>query len=229
MEPIAGTSGVHPQKPKYESIEVQVEVQDEMEPIAGTSGVHPQKPKYESIEVQRSMMEVYRRKRAVFAYLVYKNYLKRTERRFWEHPLVAKRFLQAMVTGHGILKSYLQRFEIINDATCSCLQEAQTVDHVIYRCRKLQQQRDIFRHQIDHGWATHAPKVLKVLEREKGRRRQPQQLEVVCSFAAKVTVRSAAHAVVVVAGGRGAAAAAAAAVVVVVVVVVVVIVVVVVG
>lgn len=43
-------------------------------------------------------MEVYRRKRAVFAYLVYKNYLKRTERRFWEHPLVAKRFLQGTFT-----------------------------------------------------------------------------------------------------------------------------------
>ncbi|KAJ4436410.1 hypothetical protein ANN_19043 [Periplaneta americana] len=47
---------------------------------------------------QRSMMEVYRRKRAVFAYLVYKNYLKRTERGFWEHPLVAKRLLQCTFT-----------------------------------------------------------------------------------------------------------------------------------
>ncbi|KAJ4436411.1 hypothetical protein ANN_19044 [Periplaneta americana] len=47
---------------------------------------------------QRSMMEVYRRKRAVFAYLVYKNYLKRTERGFWEHPLVAKRLLQGTFT-----------------------------------------------------------------------------------------------------------------------------------
>ncbi|KAJ4428469.1 hypothetical protein ANN_24506 [Periplaneta americana] len=51
-------------------------------------------PNYKFLVVDRSMMEVYRRKRAVFAYLVYKNYLKRTERRFWEHPLVAKRFLQ---------------------------------------------------------------------------------------------------------------------------------------
>ncbi|KAJ4425905.1 hypothetical protein ANN_27531 [Periplaneta americana] len=39
-----------------------------------------------------------RRKRAVFVYLVYKNYLKRTERRFWEHPLAAKRFLQGTFT-----------------------------------------------------------------------------------------------------------------------------------
>ncbi|KAJ4445861.1 hypothetical protein ANN_12546 [Periplaneta americana] len=36
-----------------------------------------------------------------------------------------------------------------------------------------------------HGWATRAHKVLKNLEREKDRRSQPQQLQVVCSFAAK--------------------------------------------
>ncbi|KAJ4437965.1 hypothetical protein ANN_13904 [Periplaneta americana] len=41
-----------------------------------------------------------------------------------------------------------------------------------------------------HGWATRAPKVLNNLEREKGRRSQPQQLQVVCNFAAKATVRS---------------------------------------
>ena len=54
----------------------------------------------------------------------------------------------AMVTGHGILKSYLHRFRIVNDPTCSCLQEAQTVDHLIYRCQKLQHQRDILRQQV---------------------------------------------------------------------------------
>lgn len=43
-------------------------------------------------------MDVYRRKRAVFAYIVYKNYLKHTERRFWEHPLVAKRLLKGTFT-----------------------------------------------------------------------------------------------------------------------------------
>ena len=56
--------------------------------------------------------------------------------------------LAAIVTGHGILKSYLHRFRIIHDATCSCLQEFQTVDHLIYRCGKLQHQRDILRQQI---------------------------------------------------------------------------------
>ncbi|KAJ4426730.1 hypothetical protein ANN_26529 [Periplaneta americana] len=40
------------------------------------------------------------------------------------------------------------------------------------------------------GWATRAPKVQKNLETGKGRRSQPQQLQVVCSFAAKATVRS---------------------------------------
>lgn len=73
--------------------------------------------------------------------------------RLRQNRIIMTPSIAAMVTGHGILKSYLQRFRIINDATCSCLQEAQTVDHVIYRCRKLQQQRDIFRHQIvmNHG------------------------------------------------------------------------------
>jgi hypothetical protein len=47
--------------------------------------------------------------------------------------------LAAMTTGHGKNKSYLHRFGIIDDPTCSCLKAAQTVDHLIYDCEKLQQ------------------------------------------------------------------------------------------
>lgn len=49
--------------------------------------------------------------------------------------------LTAIMTGHGKNKSYLHRFEIIDDPTCSCLKAAQTVDHLIYDCEKLQQPR----------------------------------------------------------------------------------------
>ncbi|KAJ4431314.1 hypothetical protein ANN_19911 [Periplaneta americana] len=50
--------------------------------------------------------------------------------------------------------------------------------------------QDVFSDRDDgypHGGATRAPKVLKRLEREKDSRSQPQQLQVVCSFAAKAT------------------------------------------
>lgn len=47
--------------------------------------------------------------------------------------------LTAFITGHGKTKSYLHRFGIINDRICSCLQEEQTVEHLIYNCVKLKQ------------------------------------------------------------------------------------------
>ncbi|KAJ4431288.1 hypothetical protein ANN_19885 [Periplaneta americana] len=54
----------------------------------------------------------------------------------------------AMISGHGKTKAYLHRFGIKDDSTCSCLQDAQTVDHLIYSSVKLNKQRDILKHGI---------------------------------------------------------------------------------
>jgi hypothetical protein len=44
------------------------------------------------------------------------------------------------VTGHGKLRSYLQRFGITDNPICPC-EEEQTSDHLIFQCKKLNNQR----------------------------------------------------------------------------------------
>lgn len=47
----------------------------------------------------------------------------------------------AVITGHGRTKSYLHRFHIIDDPTCTCGRGQQTVNHLIYECADTTQQR----------------------------------------------------------------------------------------
>jgi hypothetical protein len=48
----------------------------------------------------------------------------------------------AMVTGHGLTRSYLHRFKIIPNSTCPCrLKEEQTINHIILNCTQLENQR----------------------------------------------------------------------------------------
>jgi hypothetical protein len=48
----------------------------------------------------------------------------------------------AMVTGHGLTRSYLHRFKIIPNSTCPCrLKEEQTINHIIFNCTQLENQR----------------------------------------------------------------------------------------
>jgi hypothetical protein len=39
-----------------------------------------------------------------------------------------------MVTGHGNTRSYLYRFRIIEDETCTCKKGPQTVSHLLLEC-----------------------------------------------------------------------------------------------
>ena len=54
----------------------------------------------------------------------------------------------AMVTGHGKTRSYLHRFKIAESETCPCNEEAQTTDHLLYRCKLTQTQRDLLRETV---------------------------------------------------------------------------------
>jgi hypothetical protein len=48
----------------------------------------------------------------------------------------------AMVTGQGLTRSYLNRFKIIPNSTCPCrLKEEQTINHIIFNCTQLENQR----------------------------------------------------------------------------------------
>ena len=48
----------------------------------------------------------------------------------------------AIVTGHGNIKTYLHKFNIIQNPKCSCDKGEQTVDHIIYSCNIQEQERD---------------------------------------------------------------------------------------
>jgi DNA/RNA endonuclease YhcR with UshA esterase domain len=55
-------------------------------------------------------------------------------------PLSAE--FTAVVTGHGLTRSYLNRLKIIPNSTCSCrLKEEQTINHIIFNCTPLEHQR----------------------------------------------------------------------------------------
>jgi hypothetical protein len=43
----------------------------------------------------------------------------------------------AIVTGYGKIKTYLHRFKIIENPTCTCGKAAQTTDHLIFECETL--------------------------------------------------------------------------------------------
>jgi ribonuclease HI len=48
----------------------------------------------------------------------------------------------AMVTGHGLTRSYLHRFKIIPNSTCPCrLKEEQTIHQIILNCTQIESER----------------------------------------------------------------------------------------
>ena len=62
-------------------------------------------------------------------------------------PLSAE--FTAMVTGHGLTRSYLQRFKIIPNSTCPCrLKAEQTISHIILNCTILEKERRILQNAI---------------------------------------------------------------------------------
>jgi len=64
----------------------------------------------------------------------------------------------AMVTGHGLTRSYLHRFKFIPNSTCSCrIKEEQTVNHIILKCTKLENERRFQRNAIVRTGETWPP------------------------------------------------------------------------
>jgi hypothetical protein len=54
----------------------------------------------------------------------------------------------AIVTWHGKTRAYLQRFKILENATCPCNKGDQTIDHLINECTLLQMHRELPRNNI---------------------------------------------------------------------------------
>ena len=56
--------------------------------------------------------------------------------------------LTTILTGHGKTSSYLYRFGLIDNPMCPCEEEEETVDHLIFKCKKLSNQRNEMMQQI---------------------------------------------------------------------------------
>jgi hypothetical protein len=56
--------------------------------------------------------------------------------------------LSTIVTGHGNLRAYLHRFQIIEDPMCPCKMNPQTTDHLIWECALFSKQRLSLKHSI---------------------------------------------------------------------------------
>lgn len=54
----------------------------------------------------------------------------------------------SLTTGHGLTKSYLHRFKIIQDPMCLCNEGEQTPEHLIFNCKILERQRRPLKHKI---------------------------------------------------------------------------------
>jgi ribonuclease HI len=53
-----------------------------------------------------------------------------------------------MVTGHGKTKAYLHRFKIIDTPTCPCGTGDQTIDHLLFECKLLNEERNCLKQLI---------------------------------------------------------------------------------
>ena len=49
--------------------------------------------------------------------------------------------VNTVATGHGNIKSYLYRFEIIETPTCPCGNKDQIIDHLLIECELLKKER----------------------------------------------------------------------------------------
>jgi ribonuclease HI len=56
--------------------------------------------------------------------------------------------MTAALTGHGMTKAYLQRFHLSEEATCSCGNEYQSMDHLLFNCANTSAQREVLIQQI---------------------------------------------------------------------------------
>jgi hypothetical protein len=60
----------------------------------------------------------------------------------------------AIVSGHGKTKSYLHRFELIDNPMCPCDEGAQSSEHLMHDCKILEFQRNTLKHQIKSSGGT---------------------------------------------------------------------------
>lgn len=53
-----------------------------------------------------------------------------------------------LLTGHGNIKSYLHKYKIIDNPMCTCNTAEQSVDHLIYDCKLIEQERETLKAKV---------------------------------------------------------------------------------
>jgi len=73
------------------------------------------------------------------------------------------RNLTTILTGHGNIKTYLNRLQISDDTMCPCGKGDQKTDHIIYDCGRLTEERDKLRAAVTKtdAWPTSKWKLIK--------------------------------------------------------------------
>ena len=56
--------------------------------------------------------------------------------------------MRAVLTGHGMTKAYLHRFHLSEDAKCKCGNEYQSMDHILFHCEEINDQRELLRQKM---------------------------------------------------------------------------------
>ena len=56
--------------------------------------------------------------------------------------------MTAVLTGHGMTKAYLHRFDLSEDAKCKCGNEYQSMEHIIFQCAELNDQRELLKRKM---------------------------------------------------------------------------------
>ena len=52
------------------------------------------------------------------------------------------------MTGHGNVRSYLHPLRIIGSPECPCKHGIQTVDHLIFQCNRLKNEREMLKNSV---------------------------------------------------------------------------------
>ena len=53
-----------------------------------------------------------------------------------------------IMTGHGNIRSYLHQLKIIRSPECPCKHGTQTVDHLIFQCKRLKNGREHLKNSV---------------------------------------------------------------------------------
>jgi hypothetical protein len=69
--------------------------------------------------------------------------------------------ITAVLTGHGMTKAYLHWFHLSEEATCSCSNEYQSMDHLLFHCANTRAQWEVLIQQLGTWPASKRDLILK--------------------------------------------------------------------